>query len=133
MDENSDINAENTVQSSESIQPVESMPQHHDESQEHMPHDAGQMKPVAWLDRDWINQLRSKWTPIQAQFVDQPRAAVEQAEALVAEAVAGITQMLANQQSSLSEQWCSHEDASTEDLRITLQNYRSFLNNLLDH
>jgi len=133
MDENRNIKAENTVQSSESAQPVESMQPHQDESHEQMPHDTGQMKPVDWLDTDWINQLRSRWTPIQVQFVDQPRAAVEQAEALVAEAVERITQMLTSQQTSLSEQLCNHEDASTEDLRITLQNYRSFLNNLLDH
>ena len=133
MDENRNIKAENTVRSMESTQPMESIQGHQDESHEQILHDAGQMKPVAWLDKDWINQLRSKWTPIQAQFVDQPRAAVEQAEALVAEAVEGITQMLTSQQTSLSEQWCNHEDASTEDLRITLQNYRSFLTNLLDH
>ena len=133
MDENRNIQVENSVQSMEPTQPMESTQGRQDESHEHIPHDAGQMKPIAWLDRDWINQLRSKWTPIQAQFVDQPRAAVEQAEALVAEAVERITQMLTSQQTSLSEQLCNHEDASTEDLRITLQNYRSFLNNLLDH
>lgn len=133
MDENSNLKAEDSPRSMEPTQPMLSSYQHQDPSNEQMPHGTGEIKPVSWLDRDWINQLRSKWTPIQVQFVDQPRAAVEQAEALVAEAVEGITQMLAAQQSSLSEQWCNHEDASTEDLRIILQNYRTFLNTLLDH
>jgi len=91
------------------------------------------VEPTIWLKRDESDQLRSRWSSIQAQFVDQPRGAVEQAETLIADCVEKIQQLLSDQQTRLSEQWCNHEDASTEDLRLIMQNYRSFLNHLLDH
>jgi hypothetical protein len=85
-----------------------------------------------WLGSDDIDDLKARWSSIQAQFIDQPRSSVEQAEALVAETLERINRIFTEQQTSLSKQWCEHEDASTEDLRITLQNYRTFLNSILD-
>lgn len=79
-----------------------------------------------------VNELRSRWSSIQAQFVDQPCASIEQADALVAEALDRIQKMLLNQQETLRDRWYNHEDVSTEDLRLTLQDYRTFLNSLLD-
>jgi hypothetical protein len=87
--------------------------------------------PSAWLSREEINELQSRWSSIQAQFVDQPLTAVEQADALVTEAVNKIKQQLENHQAKLCDQWLSHPDISTEELRILMQNYRSFLRLLL--
>jgi hypothetical protein len=80
-----------------------------------------------------IDDLRSRWNSIQAQFVDQPCTSIEQADALVADAIGRIQQMLTKQQDLLRGRWYDHEDVSTEDLRITLQDYRTFLNSLLGH
>lgn len=78
-----------------------------------------------------IDDLRSRWNSIQTGFVDEPRASVEQADALVAEVMKRIAQMFAEQRATLDKQWADHEDVSTEDLRVTLQRYRSFFNRLL--
>ncbi len=39
------------------------------------------------LPNDMVVDLRERWADIQASFVDEPRHAVEQADALVAEAI----------------------------------------------
>ena len=68
---------------------------------------------------------------IQVQFVDEPRKSVEQADALVEEVLKRINQAFTDQRSALDAQWVNHEEVSTEDLRVTLQSYRSFFNRFL--
>jgi hypothetical protein len=63
--------------------------------------------------------------------VDEPRTAVEQADGLVTEALERIKQVFSDKRTILNEQWSNHQDISTEDLRIALQSYRSFLNRVL--
>ena len=74
---------------------------------------------------------RTQWESIQTGFVDQPRAAVEQADALVSQVVTRLTEMFARERSSLEGQWMKGDNVSTEDLRIALTRYRSFFNRLL--
>ena len=76
-------------------------------------------------------RFRTRWNEIQSKFVDEPRSAVQQADALVAEVIEQITQMFANEHSSLESQWNQGNDVSTEDLRKALQRYRSFFNRLV--
>jgi hypothetical protein len=87
--------------------------------------------PASLLDREESERLRSRWNEIQGQFVDEPRSAVQQADALVAEVVEKITQMFASEHSSLESQWNQGINISTEDLRKALQHYRSFFNRLV--
>lgn len=87
--------------------------------------------PAPLLDRGASEQLRTRWNEIQGQFVDEPRAAVQQADALVSEVVQMIIKMFANEHSSLEGQWNQGQDVSTEDLRQALQHYRSFFNRLV--
>ncbi|HEY3311727.1 MAG TPA: hypothetical protein VGK00_08825 [Anaerolineales bacterium] len=75
--------------------------------------------------------LRTRWNEIQGKFVDEPRAAVQQADVLVSEVVEKITQMFASEHHTLEEQWKQGNDVSTEDLRKALQHYRSFFNRLV--
>lgn len=84
-----------------------------------------------WFNKDVVDEMRSRWNEIQVQFVDSPCAAVEQGDALVGEIMERFKQILTDQQNSLNQQWLSHEDITTEELRITLQNYRTLLNHLL--
>ena len=86
---------------------------------------------AALLDHDVSEHLRTRWNEIQGRFVDDPRSAVQQADALVSEAVDKITQMFANEHASLDSQWKEGNDVSTEDLRKALQRYRSFFNRLV--
>jgi len=91
--------------------------------------DEGWLEP--WLDGEEIDELQSRWNSIQKDFVDAPRTSVEQADALVVEAMEKIERMFSERRATLRELWIDDEDASTEDLRIVLQRYRSFFNRLL--
>ncbi len=75
--------------------------------------------------------LRSRWTSIQTQFVDEPRRSVEQADELVASAMKRLAEIFANERENLETNWDRGDDVSTEDLRIALQRYRSFFDRLL--
>ena len=76
-------------------------------------------------------ELRSRWESIQVGFVDEPRAAVEQADSLVAEVMQTLATTFSRERSGLEGQWSKGEDVSTEDLRQTLRRYRSFFDRLL--
>ena len=86
---------------------------------------------AALLNHDESELFRTRWNEIQGKFVDEPRSAVQQADALVSEVTEKLTQMFAKEHSSLEEQWEDGNDVSTEDLRKTLQHYRSFFNRLV--
>jgi len=75
--------------------------------------------------------FRSRWTEIQTGFVDEPRHAVEEADGLVAEVVQRLVQTFADERTKLEQQWGKGDDVSTEDLRVSLQRYRSFFERLL--
>ena len=74
---------------------------------------------------------RTQWESIQTGFVDQPRAAVEQADALVSQLVTRLTDEFARERATLETQWTKGNNVSTEDLRIALTRYRSFFHRLL--
>lgn len=83
------------------------------------------------LSHEESEHFRTLWNEIQGKFVDEARSAVQQADALVSEVIEKITQMFANEHSSLEGQWKEGNDVSTEDLRKALQHYRSFFNRLV--
>lgn len=86
---------------------------------------------AALLSREVSEHFRTRWNEIQGKFVDEPRSAVQQADALVSEVIENITQMFANEHSSLEGQWNQGNEVSTEDLRKALQHYRSLFNRLV--
>ena len=75
--------------------------------------------------------LRSRWEAIQTGFVDEPRAAVEQADTLVAEVMKRLAEVFADERTTLEQQWGRGDNVSTEELRIALKRYRSFFERLL--
>ena len=75
--------------------------------------------------------FQSRWEEIQVRFVDEPRGAVEDADALVATVMQRLAESFASERERLEAQWGRGEDISTEDLRISLQRYRSFFQRLL--
>jgi hypothetical protein len=87
------------------------------------------LEPLFASDRS--DELRGRWQDVQAQFVDDPRNTVEQADALVAELLDELAREFSNARSGLERQWSEGEDVSTEDLRLTLRRYRSFFERLL--
>jgi hypothetical protein len=75
--------------------------------------------------------FQSRWEEIQVRFVDEPRGAVEDADALVATVMQRLAEGFAQERERLESQWGRGEDISTEDLRVALQRYRSFFQRLL--
>ena len=76
-------------------------------------------------------KFRSRWLAIQSRFVDDPGASVQQADELVTEVIQGITRSFADRRSSLEKGWSGGGEASTEELRLALKQYRSFFERLL--
>jgi hypothetical protein len=75
--------------------------------------------------------LRARWDMVQAGFVDEPRRAVSDADALVAAAMKRLAETFAAERSKLETNWESGDDVSTEELRLALQRYRAFFSRLL--
>jgi hypothetical protein len=76
-------------------------------------------------------EFQTRWEEIQVRFVDEPRGAVEDADALVATVMQRLAEGFAQERERLEAQWGRGEDISTEDLRVALQRYRSFFQRLL--
>jgi hypothetical protein len=92
--------------------------------------EAGEGRTALFADEE-RDRLGEQWGAVQAAFVDDPRAAVERADALVAEVVQSLTTSFTDERSRLEQQWSQGEDVSTEDLRQALHRYRSFFDRLL--
>lgn len=75
--------------------------------------------------------FRAHWTDIQTGFVDAPRRAVEQADALVAELMQHLATTFADERGQLERQWDRGDDVPTDHLRDAFQRYRSFFERLL--
>ena len=78
------------------------------------------------------DRFRTEWESVQVGFVDEPRASVERADALVADLMQRLAQSFAEEREKLERQWATGEETSdTEELRVALQRYRSFFERLL--
>ena len=75
--------------------------------------------------------FQQQWEDIQTRFVDEPRGAVQDADTLVANVMQQLAQSFAEEHERLEAHWGRGEDISTEDLRVSLQRYRSFFQRLL--
>lgn len=89
-------------------------------------------RTVAMYSDEQLRDLRVRWDQTQAAFVDEPRSAVERADALVADAMSKLAEGFARTRGQLEEQWKRGDKVSTEDLRQALMRYRSFFTRLLD-
>ena len=86
---------------------------------------------AALLPKADCERMRGEWNSIQADFVDEPRHAVERADSLVATTMKQLAETFAAERSRLEGAWDRGGNVSTEDLRIALQRYRSYFNRLL--
>ena len=78
-----------------------------------------------------ISAFRTRWEAIQTGFVDEPKAAVSEADALVGQVVSRLTDVFGRERTTLEQQWDRGDQVSTEDLRLALRKYRSFFDRLL--
>ena len=72
----------------------------------------------------------ARWQEIQAGFVDEPRRAVQDADALVVDMMDRLARMLASERDQL-ESAGETGKVSTEDLRQGLRRYRTLFERLL--
>ena len=78
-----------------------------------------------------LQSITMRWKDIQAEFVDEPTKAVQEADALVAELMQRLAMMFATERAELENRWSGGDQVSTEDLRQGLRRYRSFFERLL--
>ena len=83
------------------------------------------------LPQDFVQDLRGRWDHVQAAFVDEPRSAVQEADELVGQAIKRLSDSFGDARNRLEQQWDHGSEVSTEDLRQTLQKYRSFFQRIL--
>ena len=86
---------------------------------------------VAMFPGEESTGFRARWDGIQTGFVDEPRKAVEEADAMVAQMIKRLAEVFADERTALEHQWDRGEQVSTEDLRQALRKYRSFFERLL--
>jgi hypothetical protein len=78
-----------------------------------------------------LQQFRTRWDQVQASFVDDPRRAVQEADTLVASVVKRIAEQFAEQRTKLEGEGSRGDEATTEELRRSLRQYRAFFERLL--
>lgn len=79
---------------------------------------------------DEASGFLERWGQVQSRFVDDPRRAVRDGDALVAEVMQALAASFARHKQDLESQWSSG-DVHTEGLRQALQRYRAFFQRLL--
>jgi hypothetical protein len=82
------------------------------------------------LPADHAASYGSRWDAVKGTFVDDPREAVAQADALVGELLDELENVFREQRRSI-ERSLDSDETSTEDLRLALRRYRSFFERLL--
>ena len=87
---------------------------------------AGQPAPAGEIPAAALAE--QQWPQIMALFVDDPHGSVERAAAAASEVAAALTASLDREQQRLRASW--EDNASTEDLRTALQQYRAFCGRL---
>ena len=84
------------------------------------------MSPGSPAGTDSVDAVAGQqWSEVLALFVDDPRGSVAEASALVDEAIGAFIATARERLASLAASWRA-EDADTEQLRMALQEYRTF-------
>jgi len=83
------------------------------------------------LDDDELNAVVQRWREIQAEFVDEPRQAVHDADQLVGDLMQRLSAMFALERDHLEARWSTGRPVDSEELRQGLLRYRAFFERLL--
>ena len=86
--------------------------------------------PERLVPQDRAEAYSSRWDQVKSGFVDEPRQAVGEADALVGELLDEMQALFAEQRRRL-EHGLDADTTSTEDLRLALRRYRSFFDRLV--
>jgi len=86
---------------------------------------------VDLFDREELERFRAGWRDVQNRFVDDPQAAVHDADRLVGDVMQALASTFADRKKELEQEWQDGSAGETEDLRQALRHYRSYFNRLL--
>jgi hypothetical protein len=85
---------------------------------------------VALWPPEAVHSFQERWREVQLRFVDDPRAAADEADALVIEALDRLAATVASYKREL-DSWRGTEGADTEQMRMVVRRYRVVLDRLL--
>jgi hypothetical protein len=85
--------------------------------------------PAQMWPEETVHGLQQRWREVQLRFVDDPRAAADEAETLVKEALDAFSASVAAQQQQLAG-WRG-DGADTEQMRMAVRGYRDLFDRLL--
>ncbi|MEJ8814492.1 hypothetical protein WKW77_25670 [Variovorax ureilyticus] len=91
--------------------------------------DADDLEPL--FATDVAADFRRGWDAVQIGFVDDPRKAVKDADDLVNRVLQSLSETFRGERGRVEAQVAHAGPVSTEDLRVALRRYRSFLHRLL--
>jgi hypothetical protein len=97
---------------------------------DHPSNDSGDGERAALVTRDRADSYSARWDSVKGEFVDEPRSAVRNADALVGELLDELQELFKQQRTQI-EEGLDRDETSTEDLRLALRRYRSFFDRLL--
>jgi hypothetical protein len=83
------------------------------------------------LPQESVQDFRTRWDHVQATFVDEPRAAVKQADDLVNTAIQRLSESFTMARNNLEQQWDRGDQVNSEDLRVAFRKYRAFFQRIL--
>ncbi len=86
--------------------------------------------PIAVWDQRAAQEFRTQWHEVKARFVDEPEAALEEAQQLVGRAVQQLADTLLAEQVDLDPRR-GGDAPDTEAMRVALRRYREFLDRVL--
>lgn len=95
-----------------------------------MPGDVPEQPVDALFDQATAGDFRDRWQRVQMQFVDDPRAAADEARSLVDDVLNALHDGLNNQRGAL-DGWQSGQPDDTEQLRVAIRRYRDFMDRML--
>ena len=84
---------------------------------------------VLW-EAEVVDGYRDRWQQIQLRFIDHPRNAAQQAQALTVDVCEGLSDALTRHRAEL-DRWQGAQLEDTEELRMTVRRYRDLLDRLL--
>jgi hypothetical protein len=79
---------------------------------------------------DSTARLRESWLRIQSEFVDDPRASVEEAAGIVTGLAETLISAIQRREQCLRASWEEGDGSDTELLRTTFRRYRAFFDQL---
>jgi hypothetical protein len=86
--------------------------------------------PITFWDEAAVEQFRSEWHEVKAQFVDDPVAALTRAHDLLTEAVHELTESMLAERDEL-DPLRGTATPDTESMRMAMRGYREFLDRIL--